>query len=127
MDVSEARESYSFNKEYVCLSVTNVSELLWYQDVAHVGLASILLRESQLDDTAVVIKKALEVSNSWTDVSVTYCLCYMSRISLRDEGRCPWLVLFAIVTGIFSLQAVHLSRPFQSLLKISIPLTDSFW
>ena len=28
------------------------------------GLASILLRESQLDDTAVVIKKALEVSNS---------------------------------------------------------------
>lgn len=39
------------------------SEFLLYQDVAHVGLASILLREGQLDDTAVVIKKALEVSN----------------------------------------------------------------
>ena len=37
--------------------------LLYRQDVAHVGLASILLREGQLDDTAVVIKKALEVSN----------------------------------------------------------------
>lgn len=34
------------------------------RDVAHVGLASILLREGQLDDTAVVIKKALEISPS---------------------------------------------------------------
>ncbi|XP_078346607.1 tetratricopeptide repeat protein 17-like [Oculina patagonica] len=34
------------------------------RDIAHVGLASILLREGQLDDTAVVIKKALEISPS---------------------------------------------------------------
>ncbi|XP_068672109.1 tetratricopeptide repeat protein 17-like [Montipora foliosa] len=34
------------------------------RDVAHVGLASILLREGYLDDTAVVIKKALEISPS---------------------------------------------------------------
>lgn len=34
------------------------------RDVAHVTLASILLREGQLDDAAVVIKKALEISPS---------------------------------------------------------------
>lgn len=34
------------------------------RDVAHVGLASILLREGHLDDTVIVIKKALEVSPS---------------------------------------------------------------
>ncbi|XP_074638202.1 tetratricopeptide repeat protein 17-like [Acropora palmata] len=32
------------------------------RDVAHIGLASILLREGHLEDTAVVIKKALEIS-----------------------------------------------------------------
>ena len=39
------------------------------QDVAQVSLASILLREGRLEDTTVVIKKALEVrktSFSWT-------------------------------------------------------------
>ena len=41
----------------------DMTQFSLYQDVAHVGLASILLREGQLDDTAVVIKKALEVSN----------------------------------------------------------------
>ena len=46
------------------VNLTYFTNLLLFQDVAHVGLASILLRESQLDDTAVVIKKALEVRNS---------------------------------------------------------------
>ena len=40
-----------------------------FQDVAHVSLASILLRESQLEDAAVVIKKALEVTTVLNDIS----------------------------------------------------------
>lgn len=42
-----------------------------FQDVAHVSLASILLREGQLDDAAVVIKKALEVTTVLNDISKT--------------------------------------------------------
>lgn len=40
-----------------------------FQDVAHVSLASILLREGQLEDAAVVIKKALEVTTVLNDIS----------------------------------------------------------
>ena len=42
-----------------------------FQDVAHVSLASILLREGQLDDAAVVIKKALEVTTVLNDISLS--------------------------------------------------------
>ena len=45
-----------------------------FQDVAHVGLASILLREGQLEDAAVVIKKALEVTTVLNDISKSYPL-----------------------------------------------------
>ena len=45
-----------------------------FQDVAHVSLASILLREGQLDDAAVVIKKALEVTTVLNDISKSYPL-----------------------------------------------------
>lgn len=45
-----------------------------FQDVAHVSLASILLREGQLEDAAVVIKKALEVTTVLNDISKSYPL-----------------------------------------------------
>ena len=59
-----------------------------FQDVAHVSLASILLREGQLEDAAVVIKKALEVTTVLNDISKSLssrtgcCSLYVSAPSL---------------------------------------------